>query len=152
LWLLYGESRPWRKERNRIRKVQPEVAASLDVSVSPQAVEQRFGEESATLLREVLHSAVAEVLCGETRVPELLSRFNGVYVQEGRSSACRPNSDDDDRIGTTEFRFYLCQCRFLSAAVLIRGEVGRWLVAKVAECLGGDMLGSACHSYFPLDV
>src|SRR5690348_12776284 len=43
------------------------VAASLDVSVSTQAVEQRFGKEAATLLREVLHEAVGEVLCSEAR-------------------------------------------------------------------------------------
>src|SRR5207302_1899861 len=59
------------------------VAASLDVSVSTQAVEQRFGEASAALLRELLQEAVGEVLCSEASAPELLSRFNGVYVQDG---------------------------------------------------------------------
>src|SRR5438876_142088 len=59
------------------------VAASLGVSVSCQAVEQRFGAESATLLREVLQEAVGEVLSSEASAPELLSRFNGVYVQDG---------------------------------------------------------------------
>src|SRR5712692_1306683 len=59
------------------------VAASLGVSVSSQAVEQRFGVESATLLREVLQEAVGEVLWCEASAPELLSRFNGVYVQDG---------------------------------------------------------------------
>jgi hypothetical protein len=59
------------------------VAASLGVPVSSQAVEQRFGVESATLLREVLQEAVGEVLCSEASAPELLSRFNGVYVQDG---------------------------------------------------------------------
>src|SRR5437773_9098553 len=59
------------------------VAASLGVSVSSQAVEQRFGAESATLLREVLQEAVGEVLSSEASAPELLSRFNGVYVQDG---------------------------------------------------------------------
>ena len=59
------------------------VAASLGVPVSSQAVEQRFGAESATLLREVLQEAVGEVLCSEASAPELLSRFNGVYVQDG---------------------------------------------------------------------
>jgi hypothetical protein len=38
------------------------VAASLGVPVSAQAVEQRFGAESAALLREVLQEAVGEVL------------------------------------------------------------------------------------------
>jgi hypothetical protein len=59
------------------------VAASLGVGVSTQAVEQRFGVESAALLREVLQEAVNEVLTSEVRAPELLSRFNGVYVQDG---------------------------------------------------------------------
>jgi hypothetical protein len=59
------------------------VAASLGVPVSSQAVEQRFGAESATLLREVLQEAVGEALCSEASAPELLSRFNGVYVQDG---------------------------------------------------------------------
>src|SRR3989442_5518938 len=59
------------------------VAASLGVRVSPQAVEQRFGAESAALLREVLQAAVGEVLSSEGSAPELLSRFKGVYVQDG---------------------------------------------------------------------
>src|SRR5512135_1110492 len=59
------------------------VVASLGVPVSSQAVEQRFGAQSAALLREVLHEAVSEVLCSEASMPELLSRFNGVYVQDG---------------------------------------------------------------------
>lgn len=59
------------------------VAASLGVQVSNQAVEQRFGVESAALLRQLLQEAVGEVLCSEARAPELLRRFNGVYVQDG---------------------------------------------------------------------
>jgi hypothetical protein len=59
------------------------VAASLGVPVSSQAVEQRFGVESAALLREVLQEAVGAVLSSEASAPELLSRFNGVYVQDG---------------------------------------------------------------------
>lgn len=59
------------------------VAASLGAPVSSQAVEQRFGAESASLLREVLQEAVTEVLSSEARAPELFRRFNGVYVQDG---------------------------------------------------------------------
>src|SRR5690348_7074516 len=59
------------------------VAASLGVSVSNQAVEQRFGVESAALLRQLLQEAVGEVLSSEASAPELLRRFNGVYVQDG---------------------------------------------------------------------
>jgi Transposase DDE domain len=73
------------------------VAASLDVSVSAQAVEQRFGKPSARLLREVLQAAVAEVLSSQTRVPELLSRFNGVYVQDGSIISLPPQLKDEWR-------------------------------------------------------
>ena len=47
-----------------------QVAASLGVSVSSQAVEQRFGVESAALLRELLQEAVGEVLSSEANAPE----------------------------------------------------------------------------------
>jgi hypothetical protein len=73
------------------------VAASLGVSVSSQAVEQRFGVESATLLREVLQEAVGEVLSSEASAPELLSRFNGVYVQDGTLISLPPELRDEWR-------------------------------------------------------
>ena len=59
------------------------VAASLDVPVSAQAVEQRFSPASAALLRALLAAAVGEVIGSEGTVPELLGRFRGVYVQDG---------------------------------------------------------------------
>jgi hypothetical protein len=71
------------------------VAASLDVSVSTQTIEQRFGAESAALLRELLQEAVGEVLCSEARAPEVLSRFNGVYVQDGTIISLPPELRDE---------------------------------------------------------
>jgi hypothetical protein len=73
------------------------VAASLEVRVSTQAVEQRFGVESAALLRDVLQEAVGEVLCSETSAPELLSRFKGVYVQDGTIISLPPELRDQWR-------------------------------------------------------
>jgi Transposase DDE domain len=73
------------------------VAASLGVPVSTQAVEQRFGIESAALLRELLQEAVGEVLSSEASAPELLSRFNGVYVQDGTSISLPPELGDQWR-------------------------------------------------------
>src|SRR6266480_7146075 len=73
------------------------VAASLGVSVSSQAIEQRFGAESAALLREVLQEAVGEVLSSEASAPELLSRFNGVYVQDGTVISLPPELRDEWR-------------------------------------------------------
>lgn len=59
------------------------TAASLGVQVSNQALEQRFSAASARLLHTLLQEAVAEVISSEARAPELLSRFNGVYLQDG---------------------------------------------------------------------
>src|SRR5271157_1406064 len=73
------------------------VAASLGVPVSSQAVEQRFGAESAALLRELLQEAVGEVLSSEASAPELLSRFNGVYVQDGTIISLPPELRDEWR-------------------------------------------------------
>ena len=73
------------------------VAASLGVPVSSQAVEQRFGSESASLLRELLQEAVGEVLWSEASAPELLSRFNGVYVQDGTIISLPPELHDEWR-------------------------------------------------------
>src|SRR5438105_2743163 len=72
-----------------------QVAGSLGVSVSNQAIEQRFGETSAALLRELLQEAVTEVLCSEASAPELLSRFNGVYVQDGTVISLPPELRDE---------------------------------------------------------
>jgi hypothetical protein len=73
------------------------VAASLGAAVSTQAVEQRFGVESAGLLRELLQEAVGEALSSETSAPELLSRFNGVYVQDGTIISLPPELGDEWR-------------------------------------------------------
>jgi Transposase DDE domain len=73
------------------------VAASLGVSVSPQAVEQRFGAESAALLRKLLQEAVGEVLSSEASAPELLARFTGVYVQDGTIISLPPELRDEWR-------------------------------------------------------
>src|SRR5438552_6824860 len=59
------------------------TAASLGVHVSNQAIEQRFSAASAQLLQTLLQEAVAEVISSEASAPEVLARFNGVYLQDG---------------------------------------------------------------------
>src|SRR6266568_9300569 len=59
------------------------TAASLGVQVSNQAIEQRFSAASARLLRALLEEAVGQVISSEASAPEVLARFNGVYVQDG---------------------------------------------------------------------
>ena len=59
------------------------TAASLGVHVSNQALEQRFGAPSKQLMRALLEEAVQQVISSQASVPELLGRFNGVYLQDG---------------------------------------------------------------------
>ena len=59
------------------------TAASLGVHVSNQAIEQRFSAASARLLRALLEEAVEQVISSEASAPEVLARFNGVYLQDG---------------------------------------------------------------------
>lgn len=59
------------------------VAASLGGHVSNQALEQRFGPTSAALMQHVLEEAVGQVISSEASAPEVVRRFNGVYLQDG---------------------------------------------------------------------
>jgi Transposase DDE domain len=59
------------------------TAASLGVHVSNQAIEQRFGPASVRLLRALLEETVGQVISSEASAPEVLARFNGVYLQDG---------------------------------------------------------------------
>lgn len=59
------------------------TAASLGVHVSNQAIEQRFSEASARLLRSLLAEAIEQVISSEASAPEVLARFNGMYLQDG---------------------------------------------------------------------
>src|SRR6059058_3216459 len=59
------------------------TAASLGVQVSNQAIEQRFGPASVRLLRALLEKTIGQVISSEASAPEVLARFNGVYLQDG---------------------------------------------------------------------
>ncbi len=59
------------------------TAASLGVHVSNQAIEQRFGQASVRLVRALLEETVGQVISSEASAPEVLARFNGVYLQDG---------------------------------------------------------------------
>lgn len=59
------------------------TAASLGVNVSVQAIEQRFGPASVALMREGWQAGVAQLISSEPMSVELLSRFAGVYLQDG---------------------------------------------------------------------
>lgn len=59
------------------------MIAHLGVKVSSQAIEQRMTAAAATFLHDLLQAAVSIVVCGEPVAADVLSRFNGVYLQDG---------------------------------------------------------------------
>jgi len=58
-------------------------AALLSVTISPQGLEQRFTQEAARLMQEILTRLVECVITSITpaTVP-ILQRFNGVYIRD----------------------------------------------------------------------
>jgi hypothetical protein len=64
------------------------AAATIGVSVTPQALDQRFTEGAAMLLRQVLEAAVGTAISSAhpLSVP-LLGRFNGVYLLDSTTIA-----------------------------------------------------------------
>ena len=63
------------------------TAAALGVTVTPQAVDQRFTAEGAACLEQVRAAAVAAVVAAEPVAIPLLARFTGVYVLDSTSIA-----------------------------------------------------------------
>ena len=59
------------------------TAASLGVGVSRQAIEQRFSETSVALMREVWQTGIGLLIGSDPSSVDLLSRFGGVYLQDG---------------------------------------------------------------------
>jgi hypothetical protein len=57
-------------------------AADAGVTITPQGLEQRFTEEAARLVYEVLRSAVAQVISTRPVAIPLLQRFEGVYLRD----------------------------------------------------------------------
>jgi Transposase DDE domain len=59
-----------------------QMAAALQVPITPQGLDERFGPAAAELLQRVLEQALTKVIEGERVNIPLLQRFNGIYLQD----------------------------------------------------------------------
>src|SRR5918992_3070759 len=59
-----------------------QMAASLGVKLTPQALDQRFSPQAAHFLEAVLQAALGEVVCAEPAALTILERFKAVLVQD----------------------------------------------------------------------
>ena len=63
------------------------TAAQVGAPVTPQALDQRFGEPAARCLQQVLGAAARAVVTAEPTVMPLLARFAAVFVQDSTTIA-----------------------------------------------------------------
>lgn len=59
-----------------------QMAAALQVSITPQGLDERFSPAAAELLKQVLEAGLTKVIEGNRVNIPLLQRFNGVYLQD----------------------------------------------------------------------
>ena len=59
-----------------------QTSAALEVSISPQGLDQRFTPEAASFLKQILDEALCTLICAEPVAIPVLQRFNGVYIQD----------------------------------------------------------------------
>lgn len=67
---------------NASRQELAQTAAALGLSISPQALDQRLSQNAADCLLEVLETAASTLLAADPAAIPLLSRFNGVFIQD----------------------------------------------------------------------
>ncbi len=59
-----------------------QTAGTIGISITRQALEQRFGKPAAEMLKQTLDASVEQALATQPQVIPLLSRFNGVFIQD----------------------------------------------------------------------
>ena len=59
-----------------------QTAGTIGISITRQAIEQRFGKPASEMLLQTLDASVEQVLATEPQAIPLLSRFNGVFIQD----------------------------------------------------------------------
>jgi len=57
-----------------------QTAATLDIHISPQGLDQRFRAKAADFLKGILEAAVSTVIAHEPVAIPVLERFNGVHI------------------------------------------------------------------------
>jgi len=59
-----------------------QTAATLGLSITPQALDKRFTPEACDYLKEVLESSVETLITVDSQAIPIMQRFNGVYIQD----------------------------------------------------------------------
>ncbi|MBC8230345.1 IS4 family transposase [bacterium] len=59
-----------------------QTAATLGLSITPQALDKRFTPQASDCLKQVLESTVETLITVDSQTIPIMQRFNGVYIQD----------------------------------------------------------------------
>jgi Transposase DDE domain len=65
-------------------------AATIGIAITAQGLEERCGESAATLLKEVLHASIQQVIATEPVAIPLLNRFPSVFIEDSSTIVLPP--------------------------------------------------------------
>lgn len=139
-----------------------QMAATLDVPITPQGLEQRLGRAAAACLQAVLEAAVGQVVAAEPSAPPLLQRFGSVTVQDSSTivlppalaaiwPGCGGSTTDGDAALKLQVRWDLCTGQLLGP-YLTAGRAPDQHAAVQDAPLPAGALRLADLGYFSLDV
>ena len=139
-----------------------QVAAGLDVAISPQGLAQRFTEAAADTLKQVLEAAVQHVVSAEPVALPLLQRFTAVTVQDsstvvlpaalaGEWAGCGNARGQGDAALKVQVRLDLCRGT-LEGPWLAAGRAADHRAAVQTAPLPRGALRLADLGYYDLDV
>jgi Transposase DDE domain len=80
----------WLAEPDATVEALAQTAATLGVPISPQGLDQRFTEEAAACLEQVVAAAIQQVISADPVAIPLLSRFAAVQVQDSSTITLPP--------------------------------------------------------------
>lgn len=76
--LVFG----WLSNPNSTYEELAQVGTTVGVTLTPQAIEQRFTPEAADSLKQALDATVEQVIAADQQAIPLLKQFNGVFIQD----------------------------------------------------------------------
>ena len=76
--LVFG----WLANPNSTYEELAQAGTTVGVTLTPQAIEQRFTPEAADSLKQVLDATVGQVIAADQQAIPLLKQFNGVFIQD----------------------------------------------------------------------
>ena len=139
-----------------------QAATTVGVTLTPQAIEQRFTPEAADSLKQVLDAAVEQIIATNQQAIPLLERFNGVFIQDSSWIALPDelaevwkgcgNKPNDETASSVKIQL---RWELLSGSInhlaLTNGTTNDKQIARTAVALPSGSLRLADLGYFSLD-